>query len=278
MGLLNFDKANCQHCYKCLRVCPVKAIKFKNDQASIIEERCIACGHCFIECPQNARKVQTDLPSIKTAIKEGRQVIASVAPSYFGAFDLERGEQIVTALKKLGFIYVEETAIGADIVSSLYEAELKSGKHKNIITTACPSANFLIEKYYPSLTKYMLPIVSPMLAHGKVLKHTYGMDSYVVFIGPCIAKKVEADEPQHDDVIDAVLTFEELDEWFLEERISLSKTKVTPFDQRSTERGRAYPLEGGVLKSFIKDKKSIRYDVINVDGVEDCIEIGRAHV
>ena len=272
LELLNFDKANCQHCYKCLRVCPVKAIKFKNDQASIVEERCIACGHCFVECPQNARKVQTDLPFVKSAIKEGRQVVATVAPSYYGAFNLDRGEQIVTALKKLGFVYVEETAIGADIVSTLYEEELKSGKYNNIITTACPSANLLIEKYYPTLTKYMLPVVSPMLAHGKVLKHTYGMDSYVVFIGPCIAKKVEANEPQHDDIIDAVLTFEELDEWFLEEKIFLSKMKVTPFDERSTERGRAYPLDGGVLKSFIQDKGDIKYDVVNVDGVEDCID------
>lgn len=272
MELLNFNKANCQHCYKCLRVCPVKAIKFKNDQASIVEERCIACGHCFIECPQNARKVHTDLPFVKGAIEEGRQVIATVAPSYFGAFQLKRAGQIVSALKSLGFNYVEETAIGADIVSSLYEKELKSGKYNNIITTACPSANFLIEKYYPSLTKYMIPIVSPMLAHGKVLKHNYGINSFVVFIGPCIAKKVEADEPQHNDVIDAVLTFEELDEWLMEEKISLPNLKSLPFDRNSTERGRGYPLDGGVLNSFLKGSSDIRYDVINVDGVDECID------
>lgn len=272
MELLNFNKANCKHCYKCLRVCPVKAIKFKNDQASIVEERCIACGHCFIACPQNARKVASDLNSIKSAIKDGKKVIASVAPSYIGAFPMERGEQLVTALKKLGFVYVEETAIGADIVSSLYEEELSKGTRKNIITTACPSVNLLIEKYFPSLTNYMLPIVSPMLAHGKMMKETYGLDSFVVFIGPCIAKKVEANEVQHDDIVDAVLTFEELEMWLKDENINLSKEKFTPFDDRSTERGRGYPIDGGVLKSFVKDKDNIKYDIINVDGVEECID------
>lgn len=272
MELLNFNKANCKHCYKCLRVCPVKAIKFKNDQASIVEERCIACGHCFIACPQNARKVASDLNSVKSAIKDGKKVIASVAPSYIGAFPMERGEQLVTALKKLGFVYVEETAIGADIVSSLYEEELSKGTRKNIITTACPSANLLIEKYFPSLTNYMLPIVSPMLAHGKMMKEIYGLDSFVVFIGPCIAKKVEANEVQHDDIVDAVLTFEELEMWLKDENINLYKEKFTPFDDRSTERGRGYPIDGGVLKSFVKDKENIKYDIINVDGVEECID------
>jgi len=250
----------------------VKSIKIKKDQASIVEERCIYCGNCFIECPQNLIRIKTDLPSVKSAIKEGRQVVASVSSSYFGVFDLDRGEQLVTALKELGFSYVEETAIGADIVSSLYECELKSNRYKNIITTTCPSVNFLIEKYYPSLIEYMLPIVSPMIAHGKMLKNTYGMDSYVVYIGPCIAKKMEVDEPQNDDFIDAVLTFQELEEWLSKEKIILSQKKTTPFDQRSTERGRAYALAGGVLKNFIKDKNDLRYDLVSVDGIEECID------
>ena len=273
MELLNFNKANCKHCYKCLRVCPVKAIKFKNDQANIVEERCIACGHCFIACPQNARKVKSDLDSVKEAIYEGKRVIATIAPSYIGAFEIKKGEQIVSALKKLGFSYVEEAAIGADIVSTLYKEEIDKGNHRNIITTACPSANYLIEKYFPSLTKYMLPIVSPMIAHGKILKYVYGMDSFVVFIGPCISKKVEANEGQHDDIIDAVLTFEELDEWLKSSNIDLSKMDILPFDERSTERGRAFPLDGGVLKGFIKDYIKEKYDVKSIDGVEECIDI-----
>lgn len=273
MELLNFNKANCKHCYKCLRVCPVKAIKFKNDQANIVEERCIACGHCFIACPQNARKVKSDLESIKEAIHEGKKVVATVAPSYVGAFDLDKVEQMVYALKKLGFDVVEETAIGADVVASLYTQNINYENYKNIITTACPSSNFLIEKYFPSLIDYMLPIVSPMIAHGKMLKHAYGMDSYVIFIGPCIAKKVEANEPQHNDIIDAVMTFEELDNWFKEENIDLKNMKYAPFDNDSTGRGRRFPIEAGVLKSFITDDIKNCYDVININGVEDCIEI-----
>lgn len=273
MELLNFNKANCKHCYKCLRVCPVKAIKFKNDQASIVEERCIACGHCFIACPQNARKVKSDLNDIKEAIKEKRRIVATVAPSFVGSFSTDFAEKIVTVLKKLGIDYVEETAVGADIVANLYKKKLKEKNYKNIITTCCPSANFLIEKYFPSLTKYMFPIVSPMIAHGKLIKRVYGMDTFVIFIGPCISKKVEAKEAQHDDVIDAVMTFEELKEWVYESQLDIDNMEYTPFDRSSTERGRNFPLKGGVLGSFLDDHIRSKYDVMNIDGIDECIDM-----
>lgn len=273
MELLNFNKANCKHCYKCLRVCPVKAIKFVNDQASIVEERCIACGHCFIACPQNARKVHSDIENIKDAIGKGQKVIATLAPSFVASFPIKEGGQVVSALKKLGFSHVEETAIGADIVSKLYREELSSGQYKNIITTACSSSNILVEKYYPELLDYMLPVVTPMIAHGKVLKQKYGMDSFVVFIGPCISKKAEANDSQHNDVIDACLTFEELDTWLKEESIDISTIDSKPFDDTPTVNGRAFPIEGSVLNSFIKNEFENKYDFISIDGVEECIDI-----
>ncbi|HHV45941.1 MAG TPA: 4Fe-4S binding protein [Tissierellia bacterium] len=273
MELLNFNKANCKHCYKCLRVCPVKAIKFKNDQAIIVEERCIACGQCFITCPQNARKVHSDIESVKKAIKSNLKVIATLAPSFIGTFSIANGEQMVGALKKLGFSYVEETAVGADIVAALYSKELENNKLKNIITTACPSSNFLIEKYYPELIEYMMPVVSPMIAHGKVLKSKYGEDSFVVFIGPCIAKKVEAYEFQDDNLIDACLTFEELDMWLKEENIDFSTVNPKPFDGKASDKGKNFPVGGGVLNSFVKKQFIDRYDFISIDGVEECINI-----
>lgn len=272
LSILNFSKANCKNCYKCLRACPVKAIKIKNEQAEIVEDLCIGCGQCLIICPQNARQIKSDLQEIKNAIKDKKRVIASLAPSYVGAFDMCNVGQMSAALKSLGFAYVEETAIGAEVVADLYKEYVRGGQYENLITSCCPSANYLVEKYFPRLSKYLIPVVSPMLAHGKILKHLYGMDSYVVFIGPCTAKKIESLNFQHKGTIDAVLTFEELSKWLDEENIILYNLNPQPFDQKSFKRGSAFPLEGGVISSFMKDQEE-KYEVIKVDGIEQCMKI-----
>ncbi|MBF8984071.1 4Fe-4S binding protein [Lutibacter sp. B2] len=270
MSILNFSKANCKNCYKCLRACPVKAIKIKNEQAEIVEDLCIGCGKCLIVCPQNARKVESDVQKVKEAILKGKRVIASIAPSFVGAFHMKEEGQVVTALKNLGVTIVEETAVGAEIVADLYEKKILEKKYKNYITTCCPAANYLVEKYFPNLTKYMIPIVSPMLAHGKILKRIYGIDSYIVFIGPCVAKKIESIHFQHEGVVDAVITFEELDHWLEEENILIENLIAQEFDRSSFERGRKFPI-GGILESIEENKND--YEVLKVDGVHRCVEL-----
>ena len=273
MSLLNFSKANCRNCYKCLRVCPVKAIKIKNEQAEIVEERCIGCGQCLIVCPQNARKIKSDLEEIKSAIKQGMKVIASLAPSFVGAFEMDCPEQLVSGLKALGFYRIEETAIGAEMVADAYNSIAETGDYENIITTCCPSANYLVDRYYPTLTKYLLPVVSPMLAHGKLLKHRYGRDCFVVFIGPCTAKKIEAVSFQHVGTIDGVLTFEELSKWLQDEQVYLKDQNAQSFSSKAYQRGSAFPLGGGVIASFGKGPKAKEYERLRVDGIDECMAI-----
>lgn len=272
MSLLNFSKANCKNCYKCLRACPVKAIKIKDEQAEIVEDLCIGCGQCLVVCPQDARNIKSDLLEVKEAIKSKKQVIVSIAPSFPGAFHLNQPGQIVTALKSLGFHSVEETAMGAEVISDLYKKYIDQESHKNIITTCCPSTNYLIEHYFPSLIQYMIPIFSPMLAHGKLIKNQYGMDTYVVFIGPCIAKKVEAVNFQHKGTIDGVLTFDELSKWFDEENIDLESLSPQAFDKKSFKRGSGYPIGGGVIKSFLKENET-PYEILKVDGIDGCMDV-----
>jgi len=270
MSLLNFSKANCRNCYKCLRTCQVKAVKIKNDQAGIVEERCIGCGQCLVVCPQDARNIKSDLEDVKAAIKQGKQVIASIAPSFVGAFNMPTEGCLPGALSSLGFSLVEETAVGAEVVAKLYEKAVHEGKQENLITTCCPSANYLVDRYFPSLTKYLMPMVSPMLAHGKLLKKKYGYDSYVVFIGPCTAKKVEALSFQHKGTIDAVLTFEELTKWLEEEAINLNEVEPQEYAAAAGFKGQAFPLIGGVLDSF---GDSSLYEKLRVDGIANCMEI-----
>ena len=218
MSNINFSKADCKNCYKCLRSCPVKAIKFENEQATIDEQRCIECGHCLTICPQNAREIKSDLDAVKKAINCGKKVIASLAPSFAGFFDVQQGK-VVSALSQLGFSIIEETAVGAEIVSELYNEYIKGNKQDVYITTSCPSANYLVEKYFKEIIPYLIPTVSPMIAHGKLLKEKFGQDSFVVFIGPCLAKKSEFDSYSKDNIIDAVLTFDELNSWITESGI-----------------------------------------------------------
>ncbi|APH16387.1 sensory box protein [Clostridium sporogenes] len=272
MDYINFKKANCKNCYKCLRSCPVKAIKFKNHQAKIEIERCILCSRCVLVCPQNARKVVNYLDKVKKALNENKKIIASIAPSFMGNFNVSYGK-IVASLKALGIKYAEETALGADMTTKLYKNFIKENKQDYYITTACPSVNLLVEKYYPELVKYMLPFMSPMACHGKILKTIYGEDSFTLFIGPCTAKKAEHENYNFENSIDAVLTYEEYLNLLKEHNINMEKLEPLEFDNRSLELGSYYPIAGGIISNFKDELKNKNIKSFYVDGVYACIDI-----
>lgn len=270
MSVMNFSKANCKNCYKCVNSCSVKAIKMFENQAEIVDDRCISCGHCLIVCPQNARSIISYRESVKNAILSGRNVVASIAPSFAGFFQQCQPEHLVAALKKLGFSRVEETSIGAGIVSKCYCKYINDNEFENLITTSCPSVNLLVEKYFPSLIKYLAPVVSPMAAHAKLIKKELGEDTFFVFIGPCISKINEAAREDSKEV-DAVLTFEELVEWIYEEKIDLLNIKPAAFDRAGSSKSSGYPIIGGVLKTIDINERKLK--MIEVDGTDECIEI-----
>ncbi|KRU24459.1 iron hydrogenase [Clostridium sporogenes] len=272
MDYINFKKANCKNCYKCLRSCPVKAIKFKNHQAKIEMERCILCSRCVLVCPQNARKVVNYLDKVKKALNEKKKIVASIAPSFMGNFNVSYGK-IIASLKTLGIKYAEETALGADITTRLYKSFLKENKQDYYITTACPSLNLLVEKYYPELVKYMLPFMSPMACHGKILKKVYGKDSFTLFIGPCTSKKAEHENYNFENSIDAVLTYEEYLTLLKENNISMESLDPLEFDNRSLELGSYYPIAGGIISNLKDELKDKNIKSFYVDGVYACMDI-----
>ncbi|MGH4124492.1 MAG: [Fe-Fe] hydrogenase large subunit C-terminal domain-containing protein [Clostridium sp.] len=272
MSNINFSKAYCKNCYKCLRSCPVKAIKFENEQATIDEQRCIECGHCLTICPQNAREIKSDVEVVKLAINSGKKIIASLAPSFAGYFDVEQG-RVVAALKKLGFSIIEETAVGAEIVADLYNDYIVENKRDVYITTACPSANYLVEKYFKEIIPYLMPIVSPMIAHGKLLKDKFGEDSFIVFIGPCLAKKSEFEYFLKDNVINAVLTFDELNSWITEAGIEIHELEEENFNINPYSKGQGFPMGGGIIEAMGSELKQRSLSVITVSGMEECIEV-----
>ena len=266
---LDFKDAKCKDCFKCLRECPVKAIRYENHQAKIIEERCILCGKCTLVCPQNAKEVHSELRSVETLLanREKRCVIASLAPSFVSGFPADDPEKVVAALREIGFCFIEETAVGAKAVTEEYARLLQTGEYKNFITSACPAVNRMIQLYYPQALKYLAPVPSPMVAHARMLKKRFP-DAAIVFIGPCIAKKREAAE---SGIIDAVLTFEDLAELFAHKNIDLSKIEVKPEGEEASNRARYYPIPRGIIKSF--ETLPAGYEYVAVDGVKRCAEV-----
>ena len=271
---LTLKKTNCKNCYKCIRNCPVKAIRFSGNQAHIIGNECILCGQCFVVCPQNAKEIVNETEKVKVMLQTGEPVYVIIAPSFVANYDGAGIEAMRKALKALGFADVEETAIGATMVKNEYERILREEDRDILITSCCHSINLLIQKYFPSTLHYLANVFSPMQAHCMDIKRRHP-GAYTVFIGPCVAKKDEAEH--YKGIVDAVLTFEELTNWLNEEKITIEQIK----DDNEKSRARFFPTTGGVLKTMALDNP--KYTYIAIDGVENCInalkdiESGKIH-
>lgn len=254
MSVISFKKANCKNCYKCIRYCPVKAIRVNNEQAEIVDYMCIACGRCLSVCPQNAKTVRSDIELVKIFLHNKEKVIFTVAPSYPALFGYKNSLKFLSALKLLGALMIFETSIGVGLISKEYEKYYNDKSFDNLITTSCPTINYYIQKYFPELINCLVPVVSPMIALGRALKNHFGRDVKVVFVGPCLAKKVEMNDFSCEGSIDAVLTYEEILDWISSEKIDIEKlddfkglTKVKSSDY-------LYPIEGKTIESMDVDQ------------------------
>lgn len=271
---LTLKKSNCRNCYKCIRHCPVKSIRFSGNQAYIISNECILCGHCFVVCPQNAKQIVDETEKVRVLLKSGDPVYVSLAPSFVANYEGAGINSMRAALKKLGFADAEETAVGATIVKNEYERMLREDKRDIVISSCCHSVNLLVQKYFPKELPYLANVLSPMQAHCIELKKR-DKNAKTVFIGPCVAKKDEAE--YYEGIVDAVLTFDELTKWFKEEKI-----EIEPENEHEEEsRARFFPTTGGILKTMAQDAEGYTY--MAIDGVENCmaalrdIENGKIH-
>ena len=264
---LDFKDARCKDCYKCLRECPVKAIKVVDHHAKIIDSRCILCGHCTEVCPQTAKSVHSERGEVERLLAGGK-VIASVAPSFVSSFGLQDFNVMRLALGRLGFADAEETSIGAREVTAQYKKLLEGHTFQNFITSCCPAVNTMIALYYPKALQYLAPVDSPMVAHAKMIRKKHP-DAKVVFIGPCIAKKREARE---SGVVDGVLTFEDLSAMFADKGVDPAAIARIPVKEGgSANRAKYYPISRGVIKSF--DSYVDGYEFVAVDGAAKCKEV-----
>ena len=262
------EKRECQDCHKCIRECPVKAIRVQDGYARVVPELCILCGNCILACPNSAKQVRDDLPRAKALLASGRDVVVSIAPSFVAQYPGVRPQQLVHALKRLGFLAVSETALGAQQVSANVLNLMRSEPGRIWVSSACPAVVDFIGKYHPECQDAISPLLSPLLTHCKMLREHYGNNIAVVFIGPCIAKKKEAE--QHADLLDAVLTFEDLDRWLSEENIQLSNVRPTESDAFAPEyarEGALYPIEGGVIPGITASGDISRSQIMSFSGI-----------
>ena len=261
---LTLKKSNCKNCYKCIRHCPVKAIRFSGNQAHIIGNECILCGQCFVVCPQDAKEIVDETEKVKVFLQSGDPVVVSLAPSFIANYDGVGIASMRKALKKLGFYDVEETAVGATVVKTEYERMLKEDDRDIVISSCCHSINLLIQKHYPFALEYLADVKSPMQVHCQDIKKRI-KNAKTVFIGPCVAKKDEAE--YYEGIVDAVLTFEELTLMLKAQNIELEKE----LDKDENTKARFFPTTGGILKTMSQEES--RYSYVAIDGVENCIAV-----
>lgn len=254
----------CQDCYKCVRHCPVKAIRIVNGKASVIPEACVACGACVKVCPAHAKKIRSDLARLKELLSSGAKLYASVAPSFAGYFKGVTIDRLAAAIQKLGFAGVSETAHGAESVSAHVSRLLAQTHSPLVISSACPAAVDMIRKYLPAYAKFISPLPSPVRAHAGLLKEAYGANAKVVFFGPCAAKKNEADA--HPDRLALACVFPALEKLLEEKGISITDETVE-LALGPAEEGRFYSVEGGMNDTLRDGQANVRY--LSVSGLEN---------
>ncbi|NPV54581.1 MAG: PAS domain-containing protein [Firmicutes bacterium] len=310
MGVITTIEARCKDCYKCVRSCPVKAIRVTSGHAEVVDDRCILDGRCTRICPQKAKKVEGGLDRARGLLRPGARVAASLAPSFVAAFPEARPGQVVAALRLLGFSFIQETSVAARFVAAGHRLLVEGGRGPwPIISSSCPAIVNLVEKHYPDMIRHIAPVVSPMIAHGRLLKRALGPDSAVVFIGPCVAKKGEAVDKHVKGAIDAVLTFDELREWLSREGLDPGAAESCGFDRIRDIRevhdvhgahgddvgtpieiriemgsgavyeagdvpgpARTFPVGGGLVKTADLPSDLLEEDIAVVTGLEECME------
>jgi iron only hydrogenase large subunit-like protein len=275
-------ETECQDCYRCLRHCPVKAIQVEGGRAMVVPELCIACGQCVAACPAHAKQVRNDMFAAFKLLRSQRPIYVSLAPSWVAEFPEISPGAMIASLRKLGFAGVSETALGAQEVSAAVAQMLARGDARLLLSTACPAAVDFIRGYMPELVPNLTPLLSPLLSHCRMLRRVYGHGIGVVFFGPCVAKKTEADN--HPGLLDAAMTFTDLRAMLRQEDIDPADQIPGPTDVFSPDparEGALYPVEGGMsdtVKAFVGNESACFTTLAGIPTIESALQGIHTHV
>ena len=288
----HIDKSKCVECGACAKVCPfsaivnrkrpcqiackVKAISINEDNAAKIDNgKCIQCGACVYQCPFGAISDKSYILNVVDLIKksqnnESYKVYAVVAPSVSSQFAYAKLGQVISGLKALGFYTVVEAALGADMVAMSEAKELT--EREFLTSSCCPAFVQYIKSSFPALVPHISHNLSPMAVLAKYIKET-SEGARVVFIGPCTAKKAEAQLDSVKPYVDAVLTFEELQALFDSKDVDITALSEDVLDNASYF-GRIFARSGGLSDAVVQalSEQNIDFKVKSAvcDGIEEC--------
>ena len=261
----------CRVCYTCVRECPAKAIRIKGGQAEVINDRCIGCGNCVKVCTRGAKKAVGSTLKVLELLRSGKRAAAIVAPSFPAEFVGVSTEKVVGTIRAMGFDLVCQVAFGADVVAHAYRRLLKENPGKKYIAVSCPAVVNYVEKYIPELIEHLAPIVSPMVAQARIVKFLYDKDVKVVFIGPCIAKRGEAEDHVESDVF-ASITFAELRNLISILGIDPEKVQDSTFNPPTPGLGALFPINRGMLQAADMKEDLLSSEIVTADGKDNFIE------
>lgn len=271
--LVKTIKERCRICYTCIRECPAKAIRVANGQAEVLDERCIGCGNCIKVCSQNAKEYQSSYEAVLDLLDNNKKTVACIAPSFPAEFTDMTHQEFVGSLRAIGFDYVVEVAFGADLVAKSYKEFIQKNPNKRIISSPCPAIVSFIEKYHPELVQNLANIMSPMLATARAVRYLYAEDLSIIFVGPCLAKKNEAEKFKDVEKIDAVITFAELRNIFRQKNIEKHTEQKSDFDWPQPGRSTIFPIGGGLLEAADLEQDLIFNNIVSTEGTKDFTEV-----
>ena len=288
------DQEKCIRCGKCAKACPYNSIihlerpcqvacgmdaitSDEHGKATIDQDKCVACGQCLVNCPFGAIVDKGQIFQVIQSINKGDKVIAIVAPAFVGQFGKHSTPgKFIAAMKKLGFAYITEVAIGADMCT-VAEAEdflEKVPSEQNYMATSCcPAWHSMIEKLFPSEINKISMTLTPMVLTARLMKQKHP-ESKVVFVGPCAAKKLEAIRADIRSDVDFVLTFEELQGMFEAKEIDFATIEPMYDMNEGTAAGRGFAISGGVAGAVAdvirKTNPDVQVLTAQAEGLRDC--------